>query len=88
MLAAGWASWLTAGANWDFLPLFAAIGAVIIVRTSLRMRLTAVNTSVAFACGTLWAWLLEDWGVVPSVSLALLVVIWIGPAVRRRVPPA
>lgn len=50
------------------------------------MRLTAVNTSVAFACGTLWAWLLEDWGVVPSVSLALLVVIWISPAVRRRVP--
>jgi len=66
--------WAPAGPA-DFTPLVAMLGAILILRFVVGVRLTVMTTMLAITAGALWSYSAERWGiVVPTMSALVLIV--------------
>ncbi len=54
--------------------ILATVAAILIVRFVLRFELTVPAVLLAAAGGVSWVLAQEDWGIVPSIIVALVVV--------------
>ena len=59
----------------DLTPLVSIVGAIVILRFVVGMRLSPMSLTMAAFGGALWAYLIAVWGLAPPSVAALFVVI-------------
>ena len=89
MVAFGVGQWPhgASGAFGDWKPVLLVIVSLLLLRFQVQLEIGWPTTLVAFGTGTIWASLIDWWGVLPPTAMAILLVVVASSAadrIRRR----